>query len=391
MPSSNLQVAPADTVPAVIAEVSVQGVRVNHRGNWLFVKVETRDGHVGLGEVSQSGDDAQVAAFILQRLAPKLIGHPLVGPRSLLRELRGQLAAHGPLDRVRATALSGIEQALWDVFARVLQVSIQTLLGGPLRTSIRLYANINRSLEERSPEAFARAARGAVSDGFTAIKIAPFDGVNYQDGDHATLRRAISAGLTRAFAVREAIGHDVALMIDCHGRFSRELAIDVARELEPLGLFWLEDLLWAEEDPDGLAAVGAVARQPLAAGERTLSLEGFFPIVSRRLAATVMPDIKHCGGLDEARRIAALAESARLHVSPHNPAGPVATLASAHLAGTLTHFAHLEYAWGEVPFREALLDPPERIIDGQLELPLGPGFGAQLNEALIAEHAFDPL
>jgi galactonate dehydratase len=180
-------------------------------------------------------------------------------------------------------------------------------------------------------------------------------------------------------------------MVDCHGRFQRELAIDVARQLEPLGLFWLEDLLWADEDPDGVAAVGAAIRQPQAAGERTRSLEGFFPIVARRLAATVMPDVKHCGGLEEARRIAALAEAARLHVSPHNPAGPIATLVSAHLAATLTNFVHLEYAWGEVPYRAQLLDPPERIVAGQLELPAGAGFGAQLNESLLAEHGFDPL
>ena len=367
----------------------MHGVRVNARGNWLFVRIETRAGHVGIGELSHSGDDVQVASLVQQRLAPQLIGRRVTGPQSLLRELRTG-AGLGRVDRVGSTALSGVEQALWDVTARELGVSVQVLLGGPLRTSIRLYANINRALAERSPAAFASAARRAVQDGFRAVKIAPFDQVEWRDFDPKAQRAAVNLGIERIAAVREAIGPSIALMVDCHGRFQRELAIDVARTLEPLELFWLEDLLWADEDPDGVAAVGAAIRQPQAAGERTLTLEGFFPIVARRLAGTVMPDIKHCG-LHEARRIAALAEAARLSVSPHNPAGPVATLVSAHLAATLTNFVHLEYAWGEVAFRSALLEPAERIVDGALELPSGPGFGAQLSAALLAEHGFDPL
>jgi len=268
---------------------------------------------------------------------------------------------------------------------------VQHLLGGPLRTSIRLYANINRALRERSAGAFASAARCAVSDGFSALKIAPFDGVSWRTGDPRALRKALTDGIDRVAAVRAAVGPEVALMVDCHGRFQRELAIEVARELEPFALFWLEDLVWADEDPDGLAAIGAVARQPMAAGERELTLEAFFPIVSRRLAATVMPDLKHCGGFAVARQVAALAEAGRLWVSPHNPAGPVATLASAHLSATLPNFVHLEYAWGEVAFRAELLEPHERIVLGELELPLGPGLGARLNEDVLADHAFDPL
>lgn len=374
----------------VVANVSVRGVRVNARGNWLFVEIETRAGHKGLGELSHSGDDAHVAELVRRRLKPALIGRTLASHQALVRELAAGLTHHGTLARVAATALSGVEQALWDASARALGVSVQTLFGGPLRTSLRLYANINRALRDRRPSAFAEAAASAVREGFRAVKIAPFDGVDWRDFAPSALRVRVREGIARVAEVRAAIGPEVALMVDCHGRFSREHAIEVARELEPLDLYWLEDLLWADEDPDGVAAVGAAIRQPLAAGERTLSLEAFYPLVTRRVAATVMFDVKHCGGLGEARRIAALAEAARLHVSPHNPAGPVATLASAHVAATLHNFVHLEYAWGEVPFRASLLDPPESIVEGALELPTGPGFGAQLNEAALAEHGFDP-
>jgi galactonate dehydratase len=371
-----------------IAKVSVHGIRVNARGDWLFVRIETSEGHVGIGEISHSGDDAGVAAWIARRVVPKLVGQKLVGHQALARALRNELVK-GQADLLTTTALSGIEQALWDVSARTLGVSVQTLLGGPVRTSIRLYANINRALTQRDARAFAAAARQAVQDGFRAVKIAPFDQVSWRDYDPGTWRTAVNEGIARTAAVREAIGPDLTLMIDCHGRFQREQAIAVARELEPLNLFWIEDLLYADEDPEGVAAVSAAIRQPQAAGERNLTLESFYPLVARKVAATLMPDVKHCGGLEEARRISALAEAARLSVSPHNPAGPVATLVSAHLAATLTNFVHLEFPWGEVPFRAAVLDPPEKIVDGHLELPLGPGFGAQLNPALFAEHGFD--
>ncbi|HEY0468126.1 MAG TPA: enolase C-terminal domain-like protein [Polyangiaceae bacterium] len=104
----------------------------------------------------------------------------------------------------------------------------------------------------------------------------------------------------------------------------------------------------------------------------------------------MLPDVKHVGGLAEAKRIAELADVARVWVAPHNPAGPIATRVSAELACTLPNLSHLEFAWGETGFRSALLDPPERVVDGQLELPSGPGFGVTLNERVLAEHAFDP-
>ena len=373
-----------------IVGLRVRGARVNHRGNWLFVQLETDAGLVGLGEASHSGDDSLLARLLVRRAQPALVGRDPAAVEPLWRELRTVLGGSA-LGRLGATALSAVEQALWDLNGQALGVPIHRLLGGAQRDFIRLYANVNRAVTDRSPAGFATAARAAITDGFGAVKLAPFDQVHWQHLDRKETRLALAAGFERVAAVREAIGQAAELMVDCHGRFNRDLALLVARDLEPLRLTWLEEPALFEDDPDGLAGIAARIAQPLAAGEHLFGLAGFGPLIERRLVGTIMPDVKHCGGLLEARKIAALAEAAGQAISPHNPAGPVATLASAHLAASLANFSHLEYAWGEVPWRAALLDPPETIVAGHLKLPTTPGLGARLDEAALAEHAHDPL
>ena len=254
-----------------------------------------------------------------------------------------------------------------------------------------LYANVNRAVTDRSPAGFAAAARGAVADGFRAVKLAPFDGVERTTADADAAGPALRSGVERVAAVREAIGAQVRLMVDCHGRFTRDVAVRVARDLAPFDLDWYEEPTRFEQDPDGLAAIAAAVDVPIAAGEHLFGAGGFWPMIERRVAATIMPDVKHCGGLWAGRKIAALAEAAGIAVSPHNPSGPIAALASAHLAATLPNLSLLEYAWGEVPWRAALVGPAETIVGGQLVLPEGPGLGATLDAAVLREHTFDPL
>jgi galactonate dehydratase len=373
-----------------IVKLRVRAVRVNHRGNWLFVEVETDDGLLGLGEASHSGDDELLARLAARRLAPALQGRDPAAVEPLWRDLLEALGGTA-IGRLQATALSAVEQALWDLNGQALGVPVHRLLGGAQRDWLRLYANVNRAVTDRSPAGFAAAARAAVAEGFGAVKLAPFDGVQAWQLDRKETRLALAAGLERVAAVREAIGPAAELMVDCHGRFSRDLALLVARELEPLRLSWLEEPVLFEQDPDGLAALGPAILQPLAGGEHLFGRSGFAPLLQRRLVGTIMPDVKHCGGLWEARKIAALAETARTAVSPHNPAGPLATLASAHLSATLPNFSLLEYAWGETAWRPTLLDPPETIVAGHLKVPEAPGLGARLNEAVAAERGFDPL
>lgn len=374
-----------------IERFEVLGVRVNHRGDWLFVRLVSDTGHVGLGEVSHSGDDRAVSRLLATRVAPFLRGRELAAVGPLLRELRSELGSSSGAERIVATALSGTEHALWDAFARRLELPVHALFGGALRRSVPLYANVNRAIVDRSPAGFARAASGAVRDGFRAVKIAPFDGLDARSGAPVLLERALAQGVARVRAVREAIGDDVALMVDCHGRFNRALALEAARRLEPFALWWLEDLIWREDDPGALAALAQRIAQPLAGGEEELERQGYWQLLASASVSTILPDVKHVGGLSEAKKIAELAEAARVWVSPHNPAGPVATRVSAELAATLPNLGHLEYAWGEVDFRATLLEPAERIVEGSLELPEAPGYGVALAEGVLQRHGFDPL
>ncbi|HET6194545.1 MAG TPA: mandelate racemase/muconate lactonizing enzyme family protein, partial [Acetobacteraceae bacterium] len=359
-----------------IVDVRVLGVRVNHRGNWIFVQVETDDGIVGLGEASHSGDDAAVTFLIRHSLRPKLLGRDPSSVEAIWRDL-AQRAAGGLLDgRLEATALSGIEHALWDVNGQALGVPIHRLLGGALRDRVRLYANINRHVTERSPEGFAKAAATAVSEGFTAVKLAPFDNVQWSQRDRAEARPALVRGIDRVAAVRDAIGPDIELMVDCHERFNREMAVRVGRELAKLGVVWFEDPTGPADDLSGLAHIRANVDLPLVTGERMFGRAAFWPLLQAGVVGTIMPDVKHCGGLWEGKKIAAMAEAARVMVSPHNPSGPIAALASVHLAATLPNFSRLEFAWGEVPWRAALTTPAEPIANGEFSVPQAPGLGA---------------
>ena len=373
-----------------IVDVRVLGVRVNYRGDWIFVQVETDDGIVGLGEASHSGDDAALTFLIGRSLRTKLVGRDPSSVEAIWRDL-ASTPVGGLVDgRLQATAVSGIEQALWDVNGQALGVPIHRLLGGAVRDRLRLYANVNRAVTDRSPDGFARAARAAVSEGFTAVKLAPFDGVHWSARDKNASKVALRLGIERVAAVREAIGTDVELMVDCHGRFNREMAIPVARELAGLGVVWFEDPTEPADDLEGLAAIRAAVDLPLITGELLFGRAAFWPVVTRRAVGTIMPDVKHCGGLWEGRKIAALAETTRIMVSPHNPSGPIAALASAHLAATVPNFSILEYAWGEVPWRADMTTPREPIVEGHFLVPQTPGLGATLNPDLLREHGFDP-
>ena len=354
-------------------------VHVNHRGDWVFVQVQTDEGLTGLGEASHSGNDALLLAT-LQQFAERLRGQD---PRQInaiwqsLRRLDGGRIAH--------TALSGVEQGLWDILGQSLGAPIHALLGGALRDKLRLYANINRHVTDRSAAGFARAAEQAVSQGFTAVKLAPFDELRVPDHVRTGPHAAWLPGVERVRAVRAAIGEQVELLVDCHGRMEASEALLVGRALADCNLYWYEEPV-PDHAVDDLADLSALLPMPTASGESLFGMEEFHPLLQRRVVDILMPDVKHDGGVAETRHIAEAARLSGLLIAPHNPAGPLATAATAQVASTLSNFAILEYAWGEVPWRAELLDPPERIVDGYLHLPTGSGLGHRLNMDIVREH-----
>ncbi len=362
-----------------IKRIETITIKVNSRGDWVFVLIHTDNGLTGLGEASHSQNDALLVEAVKQ-MGKQLKGQEIRSIRALWNMINRPHFGH-----LEQTALSGIEQALWDLQSRKLDVPIHTLLGGALRKKLLLYANINRHVEDRTPDGFARAAKAAVSQGFKALKIAPFDELNTWDRKKTGSQADWRQGVKRVLAVRKAIGSDIELAVDCHNRFDAAEAMRVAKAMRDIDLFWFEEPV-SDRFSDQLASITRHAPMPTASGENLFAVEGFRDLILNRSVDVIMPDVKHVGGISELCRVAESARINQIMVSPHNPAGPVATAASAQAAATLSNFYMLEYAWGEVDWRAKLMVPPERIEDGYLILPEGPGLGHVLNPEYIEKY-----
>ena len=355
-------------------------VRVTPRTNWIFVRLSTNQGLTGLGEASlgRQNDLPDLAYFF------ELVRD--TSPFDIAR-YRQRGLSRAATDRRPATAFSALEQAQWDLVGKALDVPAHHLFGGALRKRLPVYANINRATIDRTPEGFAASAAAAVSDGrgFRAIKAAPFDGFPAPDAPRDAIERATDLGIACVEAMRRAVGTQVDIKIDCHSFFDVPRAVDVASRLEPQRLSWYEEPVPPTRVDDTLAIKNAIT-QRMAGGEFLFGVRGFDDLVGLRAVDVIMPDVKHCGGLQEARHIAAVAESRDISVSPHNPSGPVSTYASAQLCAGLTNFDSLEYQWGEVDWRPDLVDPPEVFRDGELTVPDGPGLGVTLNDRVVRSH-----
>ena len=367
-----------------IDRIEIIEIAASPRGNWIFVKVHTDDGICGLGEASQSGDDGLVPSM-LRELAETLAGEDPAQVETLWEHAAGTLGLPDA-GRVAATAVGAIDQALWDIAGQVQGEPVWKLLGGTgEQQRIRLYANLNRGTEDRSSSGFADAARRAVEAGFSAVKSTPFDEVVNNRVTTAEIVAAAAPGLDRLRATREAIGPDVDLLVDCHQRFDLDSALEIARRVESLDLFWFEEPV-PDGDVNGLCRIAAESGQRIAGGERLCGEERFAEYIDGPAVHILMPDIKFAAGLTPCRRIATAAAAAGIPISPHNPSGPVSTMASAHLAAAIDSFICLEYAFGEVDWRQQLTRPAERIGDSHIELPQSPGLGVKLDEGVLAAH-----
>lgn len=355
-------------------------VRVNRLGNWILFRVQTDAGIAGIGDASHGGRDDQVES-LAQKFLEAIRGKSIFGIEAL------RAAAHPEVERARrpaAVALGGLEQCLWDLQGKTLGVPCYQLFGGLLHRKIRNYANINRSTEDRTPKGFAKMAESAVRAGFDAVKLAPWDGMPRMDAAPAEVEKGTQLGIECASAVREVLGPKRDLLLDAHSHFNLDRGLDLARRLEHLDLFWLEEVTRPFKD---LAAINRAARMPAAGGESLFGVKAFYRYISAGAADIVMPDIKYCGGLFELKKIAAMAEGAGLLVSPHGPASPVGNMAAAHVCATLPNFQILELAHGEAPWRAELVVPPEEIDKGRLTVPERSGIGYELNEPTIRKYS----
>jgi galactonate dehydratase len=361
----------------IITSIAFNGINVTPKTNWCFLEVRTADGRRGLGECTLANQEALVAAEVA-RLDALLRGQDATRRNAIAR-----LLPHAPGGLVAATAVSALEQALCDLVAQRNGEPLHALLGGALRDPVALYANINRGTNPRTPEGFAAAARRAVADGFRAVKLAPFEPLMWEDGVSAQNRAAYADGIARIAAVRDAVGADVEVMVDAHWRFSPGGAAALIRDVADLRLFWLECPV-AEANHVEIRRLRGMAndRGMRLAGAETLSgLAAYRPVIEAGCYDVLMPDAKHAGGLEEIRRIAALAQTAGVEIAPHNPTGPVCHAASVHLCATIPNFLLLEVQFGETEaFFDLVRGESLRFVDGAAPLPMAPGLGVRLAE-----------
>ena len=363
-------------------------VRASARTVWLIVRLRTDAGLTGLGEASDAFGFANTTREDAARMEAELRGlFELVNGRSPLEieSFRQRGLALASKGLVQATAFSAIEQALWDLSGKALDVPTSALFGGAVRDRLAVYANVNRATAPRTPQGFAMAARAAAAEGFRAIKAAPWDGFPPPGSPPDRIEAAVQSGIAAARAMRDAVDPDAEIMVDCHSFFDVELAVRVARELEPVRLAWYEEPV-PPENLESTLAIRKRIRQPMAGGEVLFGVSGFAPLSRTRAVDVIMPDVKHCGGLLELTRIAAMADADGVAVAPHNPSGPVSTAASVQVCAVLKNFRLLELQWGETTWRSELLNPPEQFVKGSIAVPSRPGFGVELNDRVVRAH-----
>jgi gluconate/galactonate dehydratase len=396
-----------------ITAVRTAVVEANY--DYTFVRVFADD-HYGTGE----SFFAPGLTAIIADLAPVLLGKDPRHVERLILELRRAASGAGAVAGYAYNAISGMEAALWDLLGKVHGVPIWQFLGGQIRERIPVYADCHagdglesygpallprqpqwyrQEVERRrreqgkpddpsSPEAFALRAKAALARGFRFLK---FD----LDAIHAEaagiLTRPVTASevarmAAAVAAVRQAVGPDVDIALDCHWRYSQPDAIRIARAIEPFAVAWLEDAL-----PPASVAGFRVLRQstsvPICTGENLNLREGFKPLLDQEAVSIISPDIQKAGGLLEAKKIADLAGLYDVSVAPHNIASPLGTLASCHVCATLANLMVLEFHGQDVPFWQDLVQGVEKplIVNGEIAVPQEPGLGAELNEEVARQ------
>ncbi len=349
--------------------------------NWTFVKLYTDSGLTGVGEASLERND-EVVVKALETFRDFLVGQDPFQIEYIWNALYKQTFKYGQL--IILTALSGIEQALWDIKGKALGVPVYELLGGKLRDKARAYANawafqkiVTQMTAEDTPDSIAENALKMVDKGFTALKWDPF-----REGGQVIQRSEEEFALACVKAVREAVGPSVDILIECHGRFNMHSAIRMAHKLEPYDPFFYEEPI----PPDNLDALAALQRSinlPIATGERLYTRWEFRPLFEKNAAQIIQPDICNVGGIWELRKIAAMAEAYYVSVQPHNSNGPVQTIASLHLDASIPNFVFQEFFYPYLDMYNEVLTEPIIYKDGYLEIPTRPGLGTDIREDVI--------
>ncbi|NJB87843.1 galactonate dehydratase [Lewinella marina] len=347
---------------------------------WLFLKLTTAEGIVGWGEPVVEGRAATVEACV-RELEEHIVGHSAHRIEDFWQMVyRGGFYRGGP---VLMSALSGIDQAMWDIKGKALGVPVHELLGGAVRDRMRVYGWIGGE----TPEALAAAARKRVENGFTAVKMTICDQMEWID----TPAKVAAVGDKMA-AMREAVGDEVLIGVDLHGRVHKGQAKAIARVLEPYHPFFLEELVLAENN-DALKALHDFTSIPMATGERMYSRWDFKRILEQNAVDIVQPDLSHAGGITEVKKIATLAEAYDVALAPHCPLGPISFAAALQVDFNCINALIQETSLGihynvGADLTDYLVDPDGfQLRDGHVPLLTGPGLGIEIDEDKVREAA----
>lgn len=364
----------------------VQGIKYN----WVMVKVYTDEGLTGIGE----GTNWPGSPLIYE--ACKHAGEVVLGEdpsridyiwTKLYRDFNW-LGQAGPV----MSAISAIDIALWDIAGKRAGMPVYQLLGGAYRRRIKLYANYWFLGGEGSPEDYARQAAGVKANGFNACKMDPFAHVNYWYGENLSDNLSLTEGqkriaIERLVAVQQAVGPDFSIAVETHAMLNGPTAIEMAHRISAaeINCMWYEEPA-GPEFPDEIAAIKRQISLPVCVGERLHSRFMVRPILEKHAADILMPDITRCGGIGEMKKIATMCEAYNVPIAPHNPNGPISTIAAAHVMASVPNFFLQEFMVTDVPWRDSILDHPLPVKEGFFELGDAPGLGFDLVEEELERH-----
>ncbi|MEO7143735.1 MAG: mandelate racemase/muconate lactonizing enzyme family protein [Bryobacteraceae bacterium] len=364
----------------------VEGIKYN----WTLVKVFTDSGLTGIGEATNWPGSPMVEAAC-QHVAQLLIGEDPSRIDYLYTKLyrdMNYVGRGGPLQ----SAISAIDIALWDILGKRAGLPVYELLGGAYRKRIELYANYWFLEGTGAPEDYARQARSMAALGFGACKFDPFAHVDYRWGDDLQLNGSLTEAqkrlaMERLLAVSDALGPAFPIAVETHALLNEPTAVEMAHRIAAAKI----NCMWYEEPagPEFPAEIANIKRQiplPVCVGERLHSRYMCRQILDLHAADVLMPDVTRCGGISELRKIATLCETYNVPIAPHNPNGPISTIASAHVMAATPNFFRQEFMLMDVPWRDTILDKPLPVRDGHFHLSAEPGLGFDLIEAEVEKH-----
>jgi galactonate dehydratase len=349
--------------------------------NLVYVKVETDEGLVGVGESRPINKVESLVGYLKDVTDRFVVGLDPFDVERLVRRLT--IEDYGQPGEIAMTGLAVIEMACWDIIGKALGQPVYRLLGGAVRDKIKAYANGWYTVE-RSPDEFHAAAQRAVAKGYRALKFDPF-GAGYYEMERAEKTKTVAL----VEAVRDAVGPDVEILIEMHGRFNPITAIEMSIALAPFQPSWVEEpvppanMLALQKVTDAVRPLGV----PVATGERLHTMHEYRELLERHAADIIQPDIAHFGGILNTKKLAAWADTYYVLIAPHNVGGPVATAAALQLAACTPNFKIQEnFNDFDEPYVLASAPGLPPVVDGYFDLPTAPGLGVVLDEDVLAAH-----